>query len=208
MPGRLIYLMGPSGSGKDTILQGLCQLMGTRCYLAPRLITRPETSTERGSIAVSESEFVRLECAGALAMSWRANGLAYGVPEVINDRLAVGCNVLVNGSRGYLPEARRRYRTLVPVLLSVQEDALHQRLVARGRETEDQIRRRLNRNAQYIELAKSPSETGILVLDNSGAPEDAIQALHNFLRQTDTDTRYPYASDFTGDGECRTGSRL
>ncbi|MGB3289069.1 MAG: phosphonate metabolism protein/1,5-bisphosphokinase (PRPP-forming) PhnN, partial [Burkholderiaceae bacterium] len=143
MAGRLIYLMGPSGSGKDTVLEGLSHLMGQGCYLAPRVVTRPHTDTERGSISVSADEFAGMESCGLLAMAWQANGLAYGVPRDINDRLVAGCDVLVNGSRQYLPEARKRYQDLVPVLLCVDEGQLVQRLHARGRESGEQIRARL-----------------------------------------------------------------
>lgn len=183
MAGRLIYLMGPSGSGKDTVLQGLGRLMGEGAWLAPRLITRPATDTERGAVSVSYAEFLRLERSGALAMSWRANGLAYGVSSEINARLAAGCDVLVNGSREYLPEARRRYGELLPVLLSVSPDILYQRLLARGRETPDQIHRRLMRNAR---LAEAAEEVRVMVLDNSGPLENTIQSLYQYLLNTTT----------------------
>src|SRR5690606_23063968 len=181
MVGRLIYLMGPSGSGKDTILEGLCRMMAPHGHLATRLITRPETDTERGAISVSEAEFLRLERGGALAMAWRANGLAYGVPRDIDARLAAGSDVLVNGSREYLPEARKRYPTLLPVLLTVEAETLRRRLVSRGRETQKQIRERLDRNALYAGLTKSADANAIMVLDNSGDAEDAIQALYQYL---------------------------
>ena len=38
--GRLVYLMGPSGAGKDSVLQGLQQsLAGRRLRIARRIIT-------------------------------------------------------------------------------------------------------------------------------------------------------------------------
>jgi ribose 1,5-bisphosphokinase len=37
MSGRLIYLMGASGVGKDTVLRGVLRLMGNRAFLAPRV---------------------------------------------------------------------------------------------------------------------------------------------------------------------------
>lgn len=181
MSGRLIYLMGPSGSGKDTVLLGLSRLMGQGAWVAPRLITRPATETERGAISVSCDEFLRLERGGALAMAWRANGLAYGVPAEINRRLAAGCDVLVNGSREYLPEARRRYGMLLPVLLTVSEDALYRRLLARGREDRQQIRGRLARNADYACLADTAGRDAMLVLDNTGPVEETIQSLYQYL---------------------------
>src|SRR3546814_20957755 len=95
MAGRLIYLMGPSGSGKDTVLEGVFSLMGHGCYLAPRVVTRPHTDTERSSISVSVSEFARMASCGLLAMSWKANGLASGVLCVINDRQEGGGGLLL-----------------------------------------------------------------------------------------------------------------
>jgi len=190
MSGRLIYLMGPSGSGKDTVLQGVSRLMGQGVWVAPRLITRPATETECGAVAVSAAEFLCLERSGAFAMSWRANGLAYGVPVEINDRLSAGCHVLVNGSRGYLSEARRRYCTLLPVLLSVPQETLYQRLSARGRENADQIDKRLIRNNLYAGLATASGRERIMVLDNSGAVADTIQMLYEYLIHSATEPRY------------------
>ncbi|UYO92299.1 phosphonate metabolism protein/1,5-bisphosphokinase (PRPP-forming) PhnN [Pollutimonas sp. M17] len=181
MAGRLIYLMGPSGSGKDTVLEGVFSLMGHGCYLAPRVVTRPHTDTESGSISVSASEFASLESCGLLAMAWRANGLAYGVLRDINDKLVAGCDVLVNGSRQYLPEARKRYQDLVPVLLRVDQQQLGQRLHARGRENGDQIQARLARNAQFSMLADAPGTQPVIHIDNSGRADDAIRALYGYL---------------------------
>src|SRR5690606_15278163 len=129
MSGRLIYIMGPSGAGKDAVLQGLMGVMDDKaCYLAPRLVTRPAVHKDACSVSVSLLEFERLEADGSLALAWRAHGLAYGVPRQIDDRLQAGCDVLVNGSRAYLPEACKRYRDLLPVLLTVDSTLLHQRL--------------------------------------------------------------------------------
>ncbi|MGB6103650.1 MAG: phosphonate metabolism protein/1,5-bisphosphokinase (PRPP-forming) PhnN [Pusillimonas sp.] len=181
MAGRLIYLMGPSGAGKDAVLQGLHESMGSDSYLAPRLVTRPAMPGERRSVSVSPTEFAWLESSGRLAMAWRANGLAYGVPRQIDDMLAAGGDVLVNGSRAYLPEACRRYQTLLPVLLSVDGALLRQRLINRGRENTEQISARLARNARFASLRCPVGVNPVFVLDNSGAIGDAIAALQAYL---------------------------
>ena len=49
----------------------------------------------------------------------------------IDEWLAQGYDVLVNGSRGYLAQARRRYPDLLAVLLGVKPEVLRQRLLAR-----------------------------------------------------------------------------
>src|SRR5690606_38401997 len=114
MQGRLIYLMGPSGAGKDSLLQAAREsLQAFGCHLARRVITRSAESQGEDALGVTVNEFERLERAGAFALSWRANGLAYGIPREVDDWLAAGHDVLVNGSRAHLTAARQRYPNLL-----------------------------------------------------------------------------------------------
>lgn len=184
MAGRLVYLMGPSGGGKDTVLQGLARLLGGQGYVAPRLVTRRETPPDPYAVHVSVAEFERLEAAGCLAMAWRANGFSYGVMRDIDERLAAGRDVLVNGSREYLHEAGERYPDLVPVLLDVDEALLAHRLQKRGRESEQQIRQRLARNAGFEHLSCGVKGSRIVRIDNSGEPRKAIAALYEYLQRS------------------------
>jgi ribose 1,5-bisphosphokinase len=151
MTGRLIYLMGPSGSGKDSLLNAARERLAARgCVIARRVITRSAEAVGEEAVSVSPAEFDQQEAAGAFALSWRANGLAYGIPRQIDDWLAAGQDVLVNGSRGYLPTARARYPELQAILLQVDEAALRQRLQARGRESAEQIEARLARSREFV----------------------------------------------------------
>ena len=115
--------------------------------------------------------------AGAFAMHWQANGLQYGIPVQVNEWLANGRHVLVNGSRGYLPEARRLYPDLLAIRLDVEPQVLRHRLLARGRETAEQIEQRLVRNAQ-LQVGDDP---GVHVLDNSVSLAEAVEALLRLL---------------------------
>jgi ribose 1,5-bisphosphokinase len=118
--------------------------------IARRVITRSAEAVGEEAVGVSPAEFDQLEADGAFALSWRANGLAYGIPRQIDDWLAAGQDVLVNGSRGYLPQARERYPELLAILLQVDEAALRQRLQARGRESAEQIEARLARSRDFV----------------------------------------------------------
>jgi len=192
MSGRLIYLMGPSGSGKDSLLDAARERLAERdCVIVRRVITRSAEAVGEDAIGVTPAEFDQQEAAGGFALSWRANGLAYGIPRQIDDWLAAGQDVLVNGSRAYLPEARQRYPELLAVLLQVDEAVLRQRLLARGRESAEQIEARLARNRSFVvggasaatvaaEAPPTPGSTErLIVLNNSGSLEQTVtQMLH------------------------------
>lgn len=182
MAGRLIYLIGPSGSGKDSLLDAAREPLAARgCRIVRRVITRSAEAKGEAAQAVSVEQFAQMQEQGAFALSWAANGLHYGIQREIDLWLAEGHDVLINGSRGYLPQARERYPDLLVVLLSVDQVVLRERLLARGRESAQEIEARLSRNAQFADdllaAAGTANASSILLLDNSGALEQTVARL-------------------------------
>lgn len=57
MTGKLIWLMGPSGSGKDNLLAELRLREQTQLLVAHRYITRDASAGSENHIALSEREF-------------------------------------------------------------------------------------------------------------------------------------------------------
>lgn len=181
MAGRLIYLIGPSGSGKDSLLDAARDVLAARgCRIVRRVITRSAEAVGEAAQAVSPEGFANMQAKGEFALSWSANGLHYGIPVEIDQWLAAGHDVLVNGSRGYLPQVQRRYPDVQVVLLSVDQAVLRQRLLGRGRESIEDIEERLARNARFADdlLLAMPS---VLVLDNSGALDVTVKHLLQYL---------------------------
>ena len=165
--GKLYYLIGRSGSGKDAILERLRHYPGV--VVAHRYITRAADAGSENHIALTAAEFSRREQAGALLFAWQAHQLHYGVGIEVRHWLAAGLQVFVNGSRDYLPEARARLGAqLIPVLVSVTDDTARQRLHQRQRETPAEIAQRMQRQIEV------PIEDA-LVIDNNG-PLDASLA--------------------------------
>ena len=76
MTGRLIYLMGPSGSGKDSLLQAAREPGAARLPYRAAGDHALRGSGGEDAQAVTPAQFDTLERASAFAMSWRANGLA------------------------------------------------------------------------------------------------------------------------------------
>jgi ribose 1,5-bisphosphokinase len=177
MTGRLIYLIGPSGSGKDSLLDTARDELTRRgCRVVQRVITRSAEAVGEAAQAVSAEQFLAMQAQGDFALSWQANGLYYGIPKQIDEWLAQGLDVLVNGSRAHLPQARQRYPQLLAILLTVSDDTLRQRLLARGRESLADIEERLQRNSRFtVELLAS--DPTVFVLDNSGALQQTADKL-------------------------------
>ena len=147
--GRLVYVMGPSGSGKDSVINyardHLAKTRNRRIVIAQRYITSPPEVSGEIHIALSPTCFAARQQAGGFALSWQANGLNYGIGHEIDDCLRAGRHVIVNGSRAHFPAAMERYPTSLPVLVTVSPIILQARLLARGRESPHEIASRIER---------------------------------------------------------------
>jgi ribose 1,5-bisphosphokinase len=177
--GRLVYVIGPSGAGKDSIIGYARQRLGADRYVfARRHITRPADSGGEDHIAIAPADFDRDCAAGRFALSWRGNGLGYGVGVEIDPWLGSGRHVILNGSRGYLSSAAGRYPSLLPVLIAIDPAVLRQRLAVRGRETTPEIEARIQR-ATELDAIDHP---GLVVIANNGplaeAGETFVALLH------------------------------
>ncbi len=65
MDGRLIYLMGPSGSGKDSLIEAAREpLRRLNCEIIRRVITRSAESVGEDAIGVTPEEFERRQQVG------------------------------------------------------------------------------------------------------------------------------------------------
>ena len=144
MRGTLFLIVGPSGAGKDTLIAAARERLPATYVFPPRTITRPPQPGAEHHIATDASAFDRQERAGAFALTWRAHGLAYGIPATIETELANGKHVVVNVSRAIVDEAKARFVPARSVLVTASPAVLSARLTARGREA-DVIEERLDR---------------------------------------------------------------
>jgi ribose 1,5-bisphosphokinase len=171
---RLIYLMGPSGSGKDSLLERLRDDPRAGPLVAHRYITRPAAMGCENHIALSEAEFLRRRAKKLFALDWQAHQYHYALGIEIDLWLLQGNDVVVNGSRAHLPQALSRYGSrLLPICLQVSPAVLRQRLEQRGRENAAQIEQRLARAADYQQNLPA----GCRLLDNNGDLGQTLDAL-------------------------------
>ncbi|MGY5452824.1 ribose 1,5-bisphosphokinase [Agarivorans sp. MS3-6] len=149
---KLFYLVGPSGSGKDSIINSLRNQLQTdsNVLIAQRYITRPVDGSGETHIALSVPEFIQRKDSGLFAMDWQANGFHYAVGNEVNSWLSMGFSVLFNGSRQHIDLAEDLFGERLRVIaLEVSPEVLAERLRLRGRESQLDIEARLRRNEQY-----------------------------------------------------------
>lgn len=179
MPGRLVAVVGPSGAGKDTVMDGARRRLADAADIVfvRRVITRPAGAGGEDHLAASPDEFAAMKASGAFLLDWDAHGIRYGIPASVADDVAAGKVCVANLSRAAVADARRRLPTVV-VEITAPIPILAERLARRGRETAADIAERLRRAG----TVKADADH---VIVNDGAPEQAVEALARILRSPD-----------------------
>jgi phosphonate metabolism protein PhnN/1,5-bisphosphokinase (PRPP-forming) len=167
----LVGVVGPSGAGKDTLMDGARAVLAgdPRFLFARRVITRPAEAGGEDHLPAITAEFARMRDQGAFALWWDAHGLSYGIPAGIAAQAGQGRVVVANLSRGVLADAAARFPLLV-LEITAPLELRAARLAARGRESVEDVARRLSREAPL------PDGLNIRRVVNDGSPEQGIAA--------------------------------
>jgi ribose 1,5-bisphosphokinase len=149
--GAFVAVVGPSGAGKDTLIGYAKARLGARepvpVHFVRRVITRAADGATEDHDTLSPEAFEQARAGGAFALWWEAHGLRYGLPESVDRQIAAGHTVVANLSRAALPALRERYRNVSIVAVTASAETLTKRLMARGRESADEVLARLARAA-------------------------------------------------------------
>ena len=167
--GRFIAVVGPSGVGKDSLMEALIASQPD-FHRVRRVITRPRDAGGEDFEGVTREQFEARRDAGAFALWWAAHDMLYGIPASVHRTLGLGIDVLANLSRAQLPAAQRVFPTLHVLHVTAAPEVLAARLSARGRETPDQIRARLAREVPL------PEGLPVTRIDNGGRLSDSVAA--------------------------------
>jgi ribose 1,5-bisphosphokinase len=176
--GRLVFVVGASGAGKDTLLAFARQrLVNEPIVFAHRYITRPPSESGESHVPLSDAEFADRLARGLFALHWDSHGLRYAVGTEIDQWRARGLAVVVNGSRAAASEAHVRYPDMAAVLVTASPQARRARLIERGRESGTDIAERLNR-ADTVSFTLPAA----IRIDNDGPVDTAGTRLTAVLR--------------------------
>ncbi len=180
MNGTLVYVVGASGAGKDSLLafaehffhkqvvkqDETSEEQSTIPVFVRRYITRPQNAGGEAHLAISQEEFAQMLEQGKFVFHWQSHGLYYGISKASFAGLAQGKVVVMNGSRSYLPKALEIVPELMVVEVVVSFEILQARLLQRGREVGADLEERLQK--AKVDL---PSLKRYICIDNSSALE-------------------------------------
>jgi ribose 1,5-bisphosphokinase len=176
MPGRIFAVVGPSGAGKDTLIEA-ARRERPDLHVVRRVITRPAEAGGEPYEGVTEEEFLRRKADGGFILDWEAHGLRYGIPMHVETAMSEGRDVIFNGSRAMLGAAWEAFPGLTVIHVTASVPVLAERLAQRGRESRDDIARRLTRASYEI-----PYGIGVRVVENNGPLDEAVAAFLGALQ--------------------------
>lgn len=176
--GHLVLVVGPSGAGKDTLINAAKLAFADEAHLhfVTRTVTRAASQWEQHD-TLDEVTFLARLAAGDFCLHWHAHGLHYGIPIAVESWLAAGETVVFNCSRTAISEARAKYPRVSVVRIAASPSVLAARLAGRARDTS--LSSRLHRADLPAENIKFDH-----VIVNDDSVDDAIADFVQFLRNT------------------------
>lgn len=178
--GTLLVVVGPSGVGKDRLIDhARRKLSGDPSVLfVRRTITRTAIAADEDHDHLSPEDFAVALAAGKFAVTWDAHGLRYGIPSSVREHLAQGGVAVINGSRAALSATCSAFGKVVVIHVTARPEILAARLAGRRRESEADISLRLQRAAIGL-----PDWVERIEIDNSGPFEVAAVAFLETIRR-------------------------
>ncbi len=139
----IILIVGPSGSGKDTLLRTAREYFREykRVNFCRRYITRPPDENE-DNFFVCKKGFEVLKSANFFAIYWEAYNYFYGIPSY---EIKEGhCN-FISVSRSVIKEIEKKYPRVITLYIHAEKEEVKKRLLKRRREPQKIIQERLKR---------------------------------------------------------------
>jgi len=182
-PGLLFVVSGPSGAGKDTLVDALRARMPRLRYSVSATTREPRPGEREGEhyFFLQRKEFEERLASGAF-LEWREyNGNLYGTPrEFVERTLTEGYDLIMKPEVNGALAIKKSFPDAVLIfLLPDKFSHLRARLLARRTETNEEIARRLEIAHQEV---RSIRDFDYLVINEERRSEDAVRDLQSILQ--------------------------
>ena len=179
---KIFILVGPAGSGKDTIIEGALE-KNSGIKRIKTIMTRPYKSNDdkKSRISVSLDELKKLEGSGDIIEKnkisdyWFAS--SYKELMVV---LSQGINGIVNVDINGTQYFKKNFSNIITIFISVSPEDLEKRIRKRGRDDESYIKERL-----WIakkEIAKS-NICDYTIINKEGQVRESITKLLRIIKE-------------------------
>jgi guanylate kinase len=181
-PGFLVVLVGPSGVGKSTIARRLAERIDVK-YIVSATTREKRTGDDDKKVYeyVTRDEFFKRLDRDAFLEYAQVYGDYYGTPKhPALDYLAAGQDVLLEIDVQGALQVRYQYpNALLIFVLPPDAQVLLQRLVDRGRDTEEEIQKRFRAAKREVQMAKGSRAFDHMVINDTveRAVEEIIKTI-------------------------------
>lgn len=180
MSSYFFAVVGPSGSGKDSLMDGArAQLPKDQFVFAKRVVTRSPGQVGEDYESATPDEFSQRQARGEFLVTWQAHGFDYGLKAELADQQRRGVHVVANCSRAAIARLAQAVDRLVVLEVWAEPAVLAQRLAHRGRETAKEIELRLARAGQPL-----PANVPVIRVSNNDTLAAGVHAFLAAIRQT------------------------
>jgi guanylate kinase len=151
-PGVLFIISAPSATGKTTLATALLQQVPTLKKVKTYTTRPPRSASDEEYFYISQQEFHEKQQSGFFLEWSQSYGALYGSPKSIVDSISTGASYLMILDRDGARAVIQQYPAAVLIWIYPTSIAvLHERLLARGTESEQQIQHRIVLAADEME---------------------------------------------------------
>jgi guanylate kinase len=182
-PGLLFVVSGPSGAGKDTLVDALLARLPRLKYSVSATTREPRPGEIEGKhyFFLEREEFERRLAAGGF-LEWREyNGNLYGTPRDFVERtLTEGYDLIMKPEVNGALAIKRAFPDAVLIFLAPDKFShLRARLLARRTETNEEIARRLEIAHQEFKFVRN---FDYIVINEESRSDEAVRDLQAILQ--------------------------
>lgn len=182
-PGLLFVVSGPSGAGKDTLVDALRARMARLKYSVSSTTRPPRPGEHEGEhyFFVDRRTFEERKESGGFLETREYNGNLYGTPkDYVEKTLADGYDLIMKPEVNGALRIKEAYPDAVLIFLVPDKFSdLRRRLLARRTETNEEIAHRLEIAREEMKFIKS---FDYIVVNEEGRSEDAVRDLQAILQ--------------------------